>query len=206
MARPASMEEHRRVWHTLRLRLMLLVLLAEIALLLTLLRRYPLGVLTLPAHSAVFPPQASWTIAQDDRRDPLIGASFPQIVGAIRLRIRDGASGYLVCFVRDCTSCIQTDLAALHREAKRHGVAVVVIMPATRNTDVHLTAANEVIPVVVDKDGRLMRDLNAVWDGRTYLLSPQGKLVWMQKRWGPGYQPTRDAGLIKCLQVLGGKR
>ena len=206
MARPPSMEEHRTIWHRLRLRLMVLVLLAEIALLLALLRRYPLGVLTLSASSAVFPPQPSRMVVQDDRRDPLIGASFPQIVGTIRLRVLGDASGYLVCFVRDCTSCIQTDLAALHREAIKYGVAVVVIMPATPNSETHLTGANGVIPVVVDGDGQLTTKFNAVWNGRTYLLSPQGRLLWVQRRWGPGYRPDRDAGLIKCLQELGGKQ
>lgn len=114
------------------------------------------------------------------------------------------SAGYLVCFVRDCANCVQTDLKALQKKACQHDVTVVILTPGnSRNT---LSKAIAHIPVVVDKDGILSKSLNAAWDGRTYLFSSQGRLLWLQKQWGVGYQPAEDTTLVRCLQRLGGKR
>jgi hypothetical protein len=196
-------ESRKPAWYGVRLRVLVLVLLAEISVLVSLLRQYPQALWRLSPAAPSTAHEIANPHSYDAREDPEVGSELPQLISILK-QLPFPSAGYLVCFVRDCANCVQTDLKALQKKARQHDVTVVILTPGnSRNTQ---SKAIEHIPVVVDKDGILSKSLNAAWDGRTYLFSSQGRLLWLQKQWGVSYQPAEDTTLVRCLQRLGGKR
>ncbi len=85
--------------------------------------------------------------------------------------------------VRYCRSCgVETMLRELQaRGANPRGPAVraVVVRGNPREVASYWASRRLSVPVLLDRDGQLARCLNAVFGYRTYLLEPNGRLLYL---------------------------
>jgi hypothetical protein len=121
-------------------------------------------------------------------RDPPPGAQVPVAtdrIDGLKPDLAESASsrGTLLIAIGPCASCISSDLKEWQQVAERRDDLSVVLV--SRDTRDRIEAFRESegcsLPILDDPDGKVSQALNAVWVPRAYLLSPDGRLRWLQK-------------------------
>jgi hypothetical protein len=140
----------------------------------------------LPVQSSV--PQAKlFDPKEEEKNDPLIGSEFPQ--GGVADRVRQVApkaeAGYLLVGLGNCTDCVTVDFDKWYSDGKQNGLAVIVFSEG-KATDLEefrarLKKTGAKIPVVHDKGGVLIKQINNYWSGRAYFYDKNWKLRWLEK-------------------------
>jgi cytochrome c biogenesis protein CcmG/thiol:disulfide interchange protein DsbE len=102
------------------------------------------------------------------------------------VRVGAGKPVLLNVWATWCTSCREemADLAALQRAYEPRGVQIVAVsVDAGNDTRVRRYAESEKLPFVVahDASGEVQRAFQTVGVPETYLVSGDGRLLWMQR-------------------------
>lgn len=128
------------------------------------------------------------------RRDPPVGSLLSP---AARARVEGPKRPVpaLLVYVGDCAGCLGVNLTAWERAARKRGIRMVLLTSAEPEAAAGFVKRLELrtAAVVRDPDGALGRVLNACFLSRAYLVTPEGRLRWIQKQPpGAGYSPFTD--------------
>jgi hypothetical protein len=124
---------------------------------------------------------------EEEKSDPLIGSEFPQGGAADHVRkiAPNVQAGYLLVGLGDCADCIALDFNKWYTDGKQHGVAVIVFSEGkTKDIEEFRAGIKQTgakIPVVHDKGGVLIKQINNYWSGRAYFYDKNWKLRWLEK-------------------------
>lgn len=137
----------------------------------------------------VTPPYAAVSLAGDTVR---VGAGTPVLLNV---------------WATWCTSCREemADLAALEKKyAPEHVKVVAVSIDNGDGTRVRRFAESEKLPFTVAHDpaGEVQEKFQAVGVPETYLISGDGRLLWVRRGGLAGAGPEVEAGLDSAVQKL----
>jgi hypothetical protein len=183
-------------------RLLLTVLLAQIALLLWLLPKDLLIYLRIQhffRSSAPAPPPDYAILLQND---PPLGFLLPNEEAGKSLRkiTPKARLGYLIVPVGDCASCLSANLPEWQSEAPKHGLSMVLLSSATsKRVEQFRRSLGLTVPVISDPGDRLSYRLNMVWPARPYLFSTDWRLLWKARENSRTYNPFADQTLETAL-------
>jgi hypothetical protein len=138
--------------------------------------------------------------------DPQIGSQVTH--PAFRAKVRRAAAsvpvGFLLVALHDCASCVRTDFAARDREALSRGLTPIFISTASEDSIKDFRTDRKLIgPIIRDEDGVLHKRLNSFWRGRSYLFSPDWRMLWIEKDFRSGKGPFVNRMLFTSIEELG---
>ena len=131
-----------------------------------------------PAHAtAAAPPD--W--AEKTAKDPQPGYQLPETLPRPPKRLKK-PDGTLLVYVGECGGCINVDFKAYAAEAQKRNLELRLLTSAGKEKSercrdqLHWNAS-----VYSDTANALREPLNTAWVPRSYIVSPDGKLLWLQK-------------------------
>ena len=129
-------------------------------------------------------------------------------LGGDTVRVGAGTPVLLNVWATWCESCREemADLAALERKyAPEHVKVVAVSVDNGDGTRVKRFAESEKLPFMVAHDpaGEVQRKFQAVGVPETYLVSADGRLLWVRRGGLAGAGPEVEAGLDSAVAKLG---
>ena len=170
-------------YRRLRIRIMVIALLIEVALLLWFAQKDLMierGIMRFlkTSNTSNTPPNYSAEL----KNDPKIGAFYPEIGVDRNTRKLRGKKqvGFLVAYVGNCASCLHANLREWEAESKTNGVSMILLTTATHRGAMEFENNLALkLPVISDTKGSLVKKINAIWPGRAYLFSRKWRLLWL---------------------------
>jgi hypothetical protein len=116
-------------------------------------------------------------------RDPVLGShtELPLVDATWTTKPRL----WLVIMMGSCSSCSLSHMnGADEIEGAVSGLKTVAVVDSTASTVAEFRSAHHLrMTMVTDQRHRLSNLYNAAWTPRAYLISPEGKLEWIQTNW-----------------------
>lgn len=134
------------------------------------------------AHPKLPPPKAD--IASLLVEDPPLGSRLitSKTRDLLRRSLPSKSGSTLLIQVGECSSCLPGDLKQWVHEAKDLSVSSVLVSTASPKHAAAFVRDRHIdIPVISDPDREVLASMNAVFAPRAYLISSDGRLLWVQK-------------------------
>jgi hypothetical protein len=134
--------------------------------------------------------------------DPAIGSSVPSTKAGAELSgiARKSRAFILLIPVFDCATCTRADLAGWDDSASARGVTVLYLTSAShRDAEEYRIDLELKGTFVFDPADELAKKLNAARRARPYLISPDGKIIWLSKD-RTHRNPFNDPAFLNCLE------